>query len=482
MNRAARYGLTDFVSQNSRDGRYDMDAVRGKLLYSFDPDVRAYLLHRLKPNVRYKRDGDRWSNMRARNFNDNATKQVAHALSGIGISDKTFNAAIHFTRRELGGSGRSALVEIGALAKEVTDEEGKAVVRYSLSRAGELLFKPLAEVAIGFVPRAMKELPGQRSYSMAKLLGPADSALTAYKIVKLIVEAGPMSEADLARRLDRGSDRSVFSRTLLRMSDTGLIDFVSVNGHHKDESKRAYNVYKLKSISELNTPPKELYDVLKGRAKSESGGFVSYGVFLHVMKYINDNPGALIYTDAVSRYVHPVFITKRGEKASKLSLNLNIRKTLWALNDFGVLEQTKPVDGETQSCASANGMTNLFYDLIVKNVERAANLALESMDVPQLTHEAEKAFLENYVAESESVEDGFDSRVERLIRRDTQYSKIGAINKRELLAQLRSYDIKGVTIDSLEDAIGRLRRDGKIVHVGGGCWAAKGASGRMTSS
>ena len=436
------------------------------------PDMRAYVTYCLEPGVWYRKNADRWKNMRNMSAVDNAVQRILNRVRGLAVEEGTMNSVRCEVDREFNPTGRSELIKNGMLELKVADEDGTAVVRFRLTPAGELCLKPLAGCAISFVARARKELPEHLHDSMYRLLGHADSALKTYKIVKAIFEYGPMNESELMKHIN-SNGRMSLSMPLHKLRDAGLIDFVSISTQHEDESKRALNTYRVKSIAFLGVPVEELYQLAKESAKAAGTGFPPRSIFIPVIRYIEDHLNDVLYTNDISRQIRPIF-NKRGKEANPFWVSAGIRVVLRSLRDIGALEPTRPVDGSTCSKASANEMTGLFYNHIIRNVERAVNLTLDFIDTPVVTQEDERVFLENALEERGHVDDEVIGRIKRIIRRNTDFAPEKSILKRDLIAALRSYGVTGITMQSLSSIMNDLKASGQIKYIGRGCWASTG--------
>ncbi len=445
-------------------------------------DSRVFALHCLAPGKEYRKCAHR------EEARKNAAREVVWKGRVAGATDRVASFLEHsvsgmLPSPELVRSGdrswKTLLVRSGIISVRELQEKGRNVACYSLTDAGELLAKPLADCVIHFVATARK-LPGHTFDSMEKILGHPDRVLKVFNIAKWLVENGTSTGTDLnimfgGKSTLTSSERGNFSATLRDMRQAGLIDVFSY-------TQKQYKIAD-SGIGFLGKDQDSLYREARTQVPDQ---WFSQDVFERVVDYIADKPDATYNTKEITDYIHSAL--KKGGAEVPRHLKAAVRLSLRSLEGLGMLKLANWPDNPNaesllrrgrktkrdQSVVVANDMTKLFYEIVLKNAEMAALLVPERMEHYQVSRDEEKEFVRNMdeeksqkgIKRSESILE----RVERLIRTRTRYAPEHAARLSEMQHTLGSYGIT-LSSDSLLGILNALRKEGRIVHVGRGYYA-----------
>lgn len=471
--------LEDFIWRNSVDGRYSEDMALKTLLSCIFPDSRAFALHHFEPGVEYRKGAH------GKEIKKNAVQMVVWKGRVAGASDRIAAFLEHSVNGMLPSldliqkgddSWRTMLVRNGIIAVR----EGRGgKVGYSLTAAGELA-KRVAESAIHFVAEARKSLPEHNFDSMERLLGHPGRVLKVYNTVKWLVENGSSTEAELVRMFcgesaPQQNEKGNFTSTLQDMRHAGLIDVFSF-------TQKTYRIAN-GGIQFFGEEKDVFYKRARERIPDQ---WFPQNIFEQVTDYLADSPDASFSTNTIAGHIG----AKLGGDESKSARNLkaHVRLSLRALEELGMLTLANWPDRpdaaallraerkskKEQSVILANDMTKLFYTIVLKNAEFAAELAPERMEHYQISREAEKAFIKNMDEEksqkgAERSESDIE-KAERFIRTKTKYSSEHSARISDIQQSLCRYGVN-LSRDSLIGILDVLRERGKIEHIGRGCYA-----------
>ncbi len=475
--------LRDFVSRNSIEGSYSKEMALRNLLACITPDSRVFALHCLTPGVKYQKCTHR------KEAKKNAVYEVVWRGRVAGATDRVASFLHHsvsgmLPSLELISNGDSSWKTLffrsGIISVHEIRERGRKAACYSLTAAGELLAKPLADCVIKFVATARETLPEHAFDSMEKLLGHPDRVLKVYNVVRWLTEKGISTGVELNRMFGDNPahtrwGRGAFAAALRDMHNAGLITIFSY----------AQKRYKIADggIKFLGMDSGALYQEAKTQVPDQ---WISQEVFERVVDYLADTPDDTYDTNTVAGHIHSM-LSKDGSAVPRY-LKYAVRLSLRSLEGLGMLKLANWPDNpkaesllrmgrktkKDQSVIVANGMTKLFYEIVLKNAEMAALLTPERMEHHQVSRKEEKAFVCNMDEEksqrgTKRSESSLE-RVERFIKTRTKYAPEHAARFSEIQHALGSYGIV-LGRDSLLGILGALRKEGRIAHLGKGYYA-----------
>lgn len=201
---------SDFISRNSTENGYSPTIAAGSLIRAISNDMMALLICSLQRDRTFTITG---AHKRMHTFLRN--KHVAPDAMKIG------EAA---TRNFFDAGGRKSdpglLVELG-IVSETSELNENGAPLFALTEAGGDLFRPIAQRAVVFVHACMGK--GYRFDSMASLFGERKRSYHILRMIKHMMENGPVSRNEIMDVLGDTGKSNVIS-TVSHMKNVGLLE------------------------------------------------------------------------------------------------------------------------------------------------------------------------------------------------------------------------------------------------------------------
>ncbi len=444
--RLERY--SDFVDPDRTGAPYDPRQGLERLMGVLSPDPKGIVLASM---------GQDWygsdSQLRSRIFD---------WLGELGLSSEVFplgreSVWTYLQRREKGEIVDGSLVDLGAVVKKAEDP---SQILYSRSIAGTELAIPLVQQAVKFVIKAKEYAEAQglqrkeppRFDSMWRVIGGINSKadlrrpLGVFDVVDFLVhKPGVHREIDLEEQTHLSKLR--LAAILPALGYCGIIEYQSPEAEKAGQPGRGWSIYTLldpKTVADLD--PDRVYQEVRRIRRV-------YYFRTHCRRIL----------DYIKKFPH------KDYEQSGLSEQLGIyptiiSETLSAFVDLNILQRPDPgfKGGKKVSTASANGLTHIFYDLVLAPAKDMAG-NLSPLPLKPWNREEVAIYLANYDEERSQTgaEGGEEVRVV-LIR---ILSELGVEVKASYISDLYNERAeKRLKDSSIRDQLKKLVKSGLITN------------------